>query len=59
MNTASRMESHGVEGAIQVTESTAELLRERFELTPRGIVHVKGKGDMKTWSLERRKSDRT
>ena len=59
VNTASRMESHGVEGAVQVTESTAELLRERFDLTPRGIVHVKGKGDMKTWLLERRKSDRT
>jgi adenylate cyclase len=55
VNTASRMESHGIEGAVQVTEEAAKILRARFELTERGVVQVKGKGEMRTWLLERRK----
>lgn len=53
VNTASRMESHGVPGRIQVTEATYELLRAEFDLEPRGTIEVKGKGPMRTWFLVR------
>ena len=53
VNTASRMESHGVPGKIHVTEATYELVRDRFELEPRGTVDIKGKGPMKTYLLVR------
>jgi class 3 adenylate cyclase len=48
VNTASRMESHGVPGEVQVSETTAELLRGKFALVERGVVDVKGKGPMRT-----------
>ena len=51
VNTASRMESHGEPGRIQVTRSTYELLRDEFELEPRGLVAIKGKGEIETWYL--------
>jgi adenylate cyclase len=51
VNTASRMESHGVPGAIQVTERAYERLRNGFELRPRGTIDVKGKGPMPTYLL--------
>ncbi len=49
VNTASRMESHGIGGRIQVTESTHSLIRSAFCCEPRGMIPVKGKGDMPTW----------
>ncbi len=51
MNTASRMESHGTPGQIQVTRATYELLRDEFDLQPRGTIPIKGKGDVETWYL--------
>jgi len=54
VNTASRMESHGVAGRIQVTDSTREHLSEPFMLEERGVIHVKGKGEMHTWFLNGR-----
>ena len=51
VNMASRMESHGTPGEIQVTRATYELLRDEFELEPRGTVPIKGKGDIETWYL--------
>lgn len=51
VNTASRMESHGTRGRIQVTRATYELLEGEFELEPRGTVAIKGKGDVETWYL--------
>ena len=51
VNTASRMESQGTPGRIQVTQATYELLRDEFVCEPRGTVSVKGKGDMETWYL--------
>jgi len=51
VNTASRMESHGVPGEIQVSERAYERLRERFELERRGTIEVKGKGPMTTYLL--------
>ncbi|TGN02695.1 ammonium transporter [Leptospira dzoumogneensis] len=54
VNLASRMESHGVPGEIQVTESTAELIKTDFALTERGEIKVKGKGLVKTFLISHR-----
>jgi len=51
VNTASRMESHGIPGEIQVTEATYEILKDKFQLEERGIIDVKGKGKMRTYLL--------
>jgi adenylate cyclase len=51
VNTASRMESTGVAGCIQVTERTYRRLRDRYRLQRRGPVQVKGKGEVVTWYL--------
>ena len=52
VNTASRMESHGVPGEIQVTERTAAALGSGFVVRPRGTIEVKGKGTMTTFLLD-------
>ena len=57
VNMASRMESQGTPGQIQVTQATYELLREDFDLEPRGAVPIKGKGDVETWYLVGRRSE--
>ncbi len=54
VNVASRMESHGRPGAIQVAPPTYARLRERFELEPCGPQPIKGKGELETWLLRRR-----
>jgi len=60
VNMASRMESQGTRGQIQVTRETYELLKDEFELESRGMVAIKGKGDVETWYLVgRRGSDST
>jgi len=51
VNTASRMESGGVPGTIQITEATHDLIRDDFECEARGVITVKGKGDMPTYLL--------
>jgi adenylate cyclase len=56
VNTASRMESHGLPGAIQVTERAYQRLRARYELLPRGTIDVKGKGPMTTYLLIARRA---
>ena len=56
VNMASRMESHGTPGQIQVTRATYELLKDEFDLEPRGTVPIKGKGDVETWYLVGRAS---
>ena len=57
VNTASRMESHGSPGRIQITRATYELLRDEFECEPRGTIDVKGKGEIETWYLVGRKGE--
>ena len=52
VNTASRMESHGTPGEIQITAATRELLKDEFVCRPRGSIDVKGKGPMETWYLD-------
>ena len=51
VNTASRMESHGTPGKIQITESTYDLLKDEFTCEERGTAMVKGKGEMRLWYL--------
>jgi len=51
VNTASRMESHGTPGSIQVTERAYERLRNHYDLRQRGTIDVKGKGRMTTYLL--------
>lgn len=51
VNMASRMESHGIPGQIQVSAETFTLLRSRYRLQERGVVAIKGKGDMTTYLL--------
>ena len=51
VNTASRMESHGEAGKIQVSQTTYEMLKDEFVMKLRGTIDIKGKGPMKTWFL--------
>jgi adenylate cyclase len=51
VNIASRMESQGLPGAIQVTQDVYERLQDRFIFQPRGEIPVKGKGNMMTYLL--------
>jgi adenylate cyclase len=51
VNTASRMESYGAPGRVQITRPTYELLADEFECEPRGRITVKGKGEVETWYL--------
>ncbi|MEH1971009.1 adenylate/guanylate cyclase domain-containing protein [Nostoc sp.] len=51
VNTASRMESHGIAGNIQVCEASYQLLKDKYLLEKRGLIKVKGKGEMMTYIL--------
>jgi len=51
VNTASRMESEGIPGSIQISPATYELLRDAFVCEPRGLIAVKGKAPMQTYLL--------
>jgi urea transport system substrate-binding protein len=51
VNVASRMESQGVAGSIQVTAATHELLKDKYLFERRGATFVKGKGEMITYWL--------
>lgn len=57
VNTASRMESHGLSGGIQVTATTYERLRDKYLFKKRGMIQVKSKGEMMTFLLLGRKTD--
>ncbi len=57
VNIASRMESHGVGGAVQITQATYELIKDEFVCEPRGTVNVKGKGEMEVWLVISVKQD--
>jgi adenylate cyclase len=56
VNLASRMESTGEPGKIQVTDEMRSALGDRFTFAERGLVEVKGKGEMRTWFLTGRKT---
>jgi class 3 adenylate cyclase len=51
VNTASRLESHGVPGRIHVSDAVHQRLRGRFAFEARGVIELKGRGPMETWFL--------
>lgn len=54
VNTASRMESHGETGKIHISDDFYSAIKgNSFEFTERGVIAIKGKGQMKTYFLER------
>ena len=55
VNMASRMESHGMKNHIQVSETTYRQLQDKFELTSRGEIEIKGKGKMLVYILQGKK----
>lgn len=57
VNTASRMESEGLPGSIQISGSTFSLIEDRFVCERRGLISVKGKGEMDTYILVSRRSE--
>jgi len=56
VNTASRMESHGVAGRVQITEATRLRLGDPFLFEERGAIDVKDMGELRTWFLAGRSS---
>jgi guanylate cyclase len=54
VNTASRMESHGLPGEVQLTERAADAVRQSHTVRDRGVIEVKGKGPMRTYFLDGR-----
>jgi len=56
VNIASRMESQGVAGRVQMADATRRRLGEQFEMEKRGIIDVKDIGEMHTWFLTGRNS---
>ncbi|KYM76197.1 Adenylate cyclase type 9 [Atta colombica] len=51
VNIASRMDSTGVAGRIQIASNCLNILSERYEFEPRGQVYVKGKDNMDVFLL--------
>lgn len=51
VNTASRMESHGQAGRIQVTAAARDALKDDYVFEPRGSIEIKGIGALETWWL--------
>lgn len=56
VNTASRMESHGEPGRIQLSGDARARLGNDYVLEARGTIYIKGKGEMETWWLARRRN---
>lgn len=54
--TAARMESHGVPGRIQVTETVKDALEGKYVFEARGTIEVKGKGPMAAYFLEKKRT---
>ena len=57
VNIASRMESHGIPGRIQVTNATYKRLKDKYLFEKRGTIAIKGKGEMITYWLTGKKVD--
>ena len=55
VNMASRMESHGRSGVIQIARGTFDLVDDEFECHAQGTIEVKGAGRVETWSVTGRK----
>jgi adenylate cyclase len=59
VNVASRMESTGEAGRIQVSETTFAAVGEQFECVARGMIPGKDKADMRTWFIAERRTPRS
>jgi class 3 adenylate cyclase/CheY-like chemotaxis protein len=55
VNIASRMESHGIPGSVQISEATYKRIQDKFNCESRGLIDIKGKGQMHTYFLKGRK----
>src|SRR5579864_3211969 len=56
VNLASRMESQGQSGAIQITRGTYELIKDAFDCRSQGPITVKGAGHTEIWHVLGRRS---
>jgi class 3 adenylate cyclase len=54
VNTASRMESHGLKNQIQVSKNFYEMTKHNFQYETRGSIPIKGKGEMEVYVLRRK-----
>lgn len=54
VNTASRMETNGSSGKINISQSTYDLISEdpKFTFEPRGMINVKGKGEVRMYYVD-------
>ncbi|MFZ2017741.1 MAG: adenylate/guanylate cyclase domain-containing protein [Methyloceanibacter sp.] len=59
VNLASRLESHGLPGEIQVSEAVRKSLGDSFVFEPRGLIEVKGVGRLETWLLKEERAAAT
>jgi class 3 adenylate cyclase len=57
VNIASRMESTGIPGAVQISQATYQRVRNMYTFEERGEIEVKGKGPMRTWLIRDRRRD--
>ena len=55
VNTAARMQTYGVEGAIQVSQETYRRLRDKYQFQDRGLIEMKGKGEVAAYLLTGKK----
>ncbi len=54
VNIASRMESHGQAGQVQVSDVTKKLLEDKYDFEPMGVIEIKNSPPMPTYLLKRR-----
>ena len=57
VNVASRMESTGIPGAVQISQETYLRIRNMYVFEDRGEIEVKGKGPMHAWLIKERRRD--
>jgi len=57
VNLASRLESHGLAGEIQVSHAVMQSLGDGFVFEARGSIEVKGVGQLETWLLKEERGD--
>ena len=56
VNVASRMESHGQSGAIQITRRTYDLIKDEFVCEAKGTINVKGADRLEIWHVVGRRT---
>ena len=52
VNTASRLESAGASGKVNISQDTYDIISDFFTCTPRGPINVKGKGEIHMYFVE-------